>query len=301
MRLGIVGAGRVGASFVWALRKETDIHVVGLVASTWERTEAAGKRYGVTPYRAAAALAADCDVLLLTVPDDAIGPVSQSIAGELTGKGTAGVVFHCSGAMDLLPLTPWKTLGWHVGSLHPLQSFAAPGGDQLRHIYMAVDGDDMAQETAKKIVTTLESTAFTVPAGERPSYHAAACFASNFVVTAAALGQMLLSRWTATPADAAKALLPLLMGTMDNLRHATDFGKALTGPIARGDIGTVTKHVANLPQAYDRAYRDFALQTADIALQNHFLTQRQYDQFRSILAIGKGDSHEPESQHSYNR
>lgn len=301
MRLGIVGTGSVGVSFVLALEGQEDIELTGLVASTWEKTVAAGKQYGLVPYRTGAALAADSDVLLLTVTDDAIASVSQSIVAALETKDYRGqgVVLHCSGAMGLEPLAPWRHVGWAIGSLHPLQSFARPDGQQLRHIYMASDGDAAAQEITKTLARLLDSTTFTVPAAERPSYHAAACFASNFVVTAAVLGQALLSRWTDTPADAAKALQPLLAGTMANLARTTDFSKALTGPIARGDVGTVQKHVDALPKAFDGAYRDFALQTARVALANQFISKDQYDQFASILAIGKGDSHEPESQHPH--
>lgn len=299
MRLGIVGTGRVGASFVLALQDCSAVTITGILNRTWDKSVACARQYGVTPYADGVELVRQCDVLLLTVPDDALGKVSAQLAQSLQAQGrtASAVVLHCSGAMDLTPLLPLRDVGCAIGSLHPLQSFARPDGAQLRQIYMALDGDERAQLAARKLAAAVGSTPFQVPAAERATYHAAACFASNFVVTAAALGQALLSRWTGSPEAAAQALAPLVQGTAHNLLRQTDFGQALTGPIARGDVGTVRKHLASLPTAYQQAYRQFALATADVAVQNHFISREQYEQFRVILTIGKGDSHEPESQH----
>lgn len=299
MRLGIVGTGRVGASFLLALKPCAAMTITGILNRSWEKSQTLARQYGVTPFADGTELVRQCDVLLLTVPDDALGTVSAQLAQALQARGLTvdTVVLHCSGAMDLTPLLPLQDVGCAIGSLHPLQSVAAPDGAQLRHIYMAVDGGERAQYAARTIAAAVGSTPFQVPPDERASYHAAACFASNFVVTAAALGQALLSRWTGTPAAAAQALKPLVMGTAQNLAGQTDFGQALTGPIARGDVGTVRKHLAALPQEYQQAYRQFALATADVAVLNQFISREQYEQFRAILTIGKGDSHEPESQH----
>lgn len=298
MRLGIVGTGRVGASFVLALQHVPEIDIVGAMASSWEKSCRIGHSYGVTPYADGGDLVQDCDVVLLTVTDDAIGIVSASIAASLEQRlegHSPSVILHCSGAMGLEPLQPLQALGYAVGSLHPLQSFACPDGAQLQHIYMAVAGDEQAQTAANRIVALLGSISFTVPDDKRPVYHGAACFASNFIVTAVAMGQALLRPFMATQADAAKALLPLIMGTMHNIANQDDFGKALTGPIARGDAGTVAKHVAALGGENLEAYTRFASVTARVALQEGFISREQYDQFRSILAVGKGDFNEQES------
>lgn len=303
MRLGIVGTGRVGASFILALQSVEEMKVVGLMASSWDTSQDMGTVYHVTPYQDGGALLRACDVTLITVPDDCIGPVCEDLATAVAAQQQKGhgVVLHCSGAMGIEPLRPLQHVGYAVGSLHPLQSFAKPDGSQLSHIYMAVAGDEAAQKAACAIARAVQSTTFTVPDAMRPAYHAAACFASNFIVTAMALGQSLMSQFTETPADAAKALWPLIAGTMHNVQEQNEFANALTGPVARGDVGTVKKHLAALPAAYTQVYCEFAMATAQVALATQRISREQYDQFHSILAIGKGDFNEQESKHTHHR
>ena len=206
MRLGIIGAGRVGASFVLAFPSDVE----GILCSTEEHTRQMARRLHAAAYTDGAELARHCDVLLLTVRDDALAPVSRELAASLTGDALPPqtCIFHCSGAMDLLPLEPLSRLGYPVGSLHPLQSFAEPSADRLKGIYMAVDGDERAKAVAADLVRTLGSTPFFVPPEDRMLYHAAACFCSNYVVTALAIAQKLISRWTGSAGAASQALRP---------------------------------------------------------------------------------------------
>lgn len=151
MRIGIIGAGRVGASFVFALPGQ----VVGITGSTAQKTKAQADQYDVTPYIHGEELLLACDVVLLLVRDDALQPVSQSLADKLAHRKdvvfSTHTVLHGSGAADVSVLQPLAALGIHTGSLHPLQSFPAPSATALQHIYMAVDGDDTAISQAKNI------------------------------------------------------------------------------------------------------------------------------------------------------
>ncbi|MGN0948453.1 DUF2520 domain-containing protein [Megasphaera sp.] len=296
MRLGIIGAGRVGASFMLAFPAA----VAGILCSTKEHTQQKAERFHVTPYDDGAALIRHCDIILLTVGDDALAPLSQSLAAELDGEGEAAqkCIFHCSGAADLSPLAPLARLGFHTGSLHPLQSFAAPSAERLQGIYIAVDGDERAKAEAVRIVRALGSTPFFVPPEERMLYHAAACFCSNYVVTALALAQQLMQRWTGDDAAAAQALLPLVEGTMANVRQRDLWRTALTGPVSRGDIGTVRKHLAVLPDDFVRPYCAFGAAAAGIALKNGTITAQQHTMLTRILAMAEGVQHEQKSNQS---
>ena len=295
MRIGIIGAGRVGASFILALPQ----HVVGITGSTAKRTREQAARYGVQPYEQGEQLLVDCEVVLLLVRDDALQPVSQSLADKLAHQRdvvfSAHTMLHGSGAADVSVLQPLADLGMHTGSLHPLQSFPAPSAAALQHIYMAVDGDDTAISQAKQIASMLHSQPFYVPANERALYHGAACFCSNYVVTAVAAAQALMSRWTDTPEDAGEALRPLFMGTAANIQSQSLAGKALTGPISRGDIGTVQKHIACMPQPFQNAYKVFGVLAADIALANQTITKKQHHELMQILAIAEGETNEQKS------
>lgn len=285
MRLGIIGAGRVGTSFVLAMPSAVE----GILCSTKEHTTQRAQSLKVKAYTDGAALLRNCDVLLLTVRDDVIGSVAASLADSLTGADRrATCILHCSGAMDLSSLEPLSALGYSVGSLHPLQSFAAPSGDLLRHIYMAVDGDDRAKETALFLVKALDSKPLFVPQEERVLYHAAACFCSNYVVTAVALGQRLMRRWTETDGEAAQSLMPLLKGTVGNLERTDRWQKALTGPVSRGDTGTVAKHLDAMPKELVGPYCAFSRAAGELSLENGTITENQYEVLKQILAMAEG-------------
>lgn len=285
MRLGIIGAGRVGTSFVLAMPSDVE----GILCSTKEHTTQRAQSLKVKAYTDGAALLRNCDVLLLTVRDDVIGSVAASLADSLTGADRRETcILHCSGAMDLSSLEPLSALGYSVGSLHPLQSFAAPSGDLLRHIYMAVDGDDRAKETALFLVKALDSKPLFVPQEERVLYHAAACFCSNYVVTAVALGQRLMRRWTETDGEAAQSLMPLLKGTVGNLERTDRWQKALTGPVSRGDTGTVAKHLDAMPKELVGPYCAFSRAAGELSLENGTITENQYEVLKQILAMAEG-------------
>ena len=285
MRLGIIGAGRVGTSFVLAMPSAVE----GILCSTKEHTTQRAQSLQVKAYTDGAALLRNCDVLLLTVRDDVIGSVAASLADSLTGADRRETcILHCSGAMDLSSLEPLSALGYSVGSLHPLQSFAAPSGDLLRHIYMAVDGDDRAKETALFLVKALDSKPLFVPQEERVLYHAAACFCSNYVVTAVALGQRLMRRWTETDGEAAQSLMPLLKGTVGNLERTDRWQKALTGPVSRGDTGTVAKHLDAMPKELVGPYCAFSRAAGELSLENGTITENQYEVLKQILAMAEG-------------
>lgn len=290
MRLGIIGAGRVGASFVLALRSAVEI--VGIACSCPESVRQKAGLLAVKGYEDLTALAKQCDVILLTTSDRAIGSVASQLAESHALEGHDVTVLHCSGAMGLEPLAPLAAQGVHVGSLHPLQSFSMPDGHMLHQIYMAVDGDDTAQAVGKEFASLVDSKTFHVPAEERALYHCAACFCSNYAVTVEAIAQTLMDRWTGSPEDSAKALEPLLTGTMQNLLATALWRKALTGPISRGDGETLQKHLALLPQELQEVYTSLGQITAILAEANGTITKDQRSNVEAILAMMKGERHE---------
>ena len=220
------------------------------------------------------------DVLLLAVPDRLIGTVAEELAQSVTPA--AKVVLHVSGSVRLEPLAPFTQLGAHVGSLHPLQSFAG-GNTQLTGVYMALDGDSEAQDAGKKLVELFGGKAFSVPAEERAAYHAAACICSNYAVAVEAMAVQLMARWTGSNEAAWEALLPLFKGTAANLQATQNPAAVLTGPIARGDVSTVAKHLAALPAAVIPAYCSLGLATTSLALANGTIDENAADELRNLL------------------
>ena len=288
MRIGIIGGGKVGCCLAGYLKE----YLEGITASCELHSRQLAERFGLRACTNAE-LVQQADVLLLTVPDRLIGTVAGQLANELAQKtvvSKAGkpqplidkTFLHCSGSMGLEVLAPLVAAGAHVGSLHPLQSFAG-GATVLSGVYMAVDGDEAAIAVAKLIATAMGGRPFLVPAAERAAYHAAACICSNYAVAVEALAQRLMSRWLGNEEAAWQALLPLFKGTAANLQGTTSPRTVLTGPIARGDATTVEKHLAVLPQELMEMYCSLGLATTELALANGTIDKAAADKLQQLL------------------
>ena len=287
MRIGIIGGGKVGrclASYV----KES---LVGISANSPEHSRQLAENFATEPCTNEE-LVQRADVLLLTVPDRLIGAVAEQLVHECAESAATeadskqslmGKIFlHCSGSMGLEALAPLQREGAHVGSLHPLQSFAG-GATELAGVYMAMDGDEAACAAAQQIATTVGGHPFQVPAAERAAYHAAACICSNYAVAVEALAQGLMSRWLGDEAAAWQALLPLFKGTAANLERTASPRTVLTGPIARGDVNTVEKHLTVLPPDLVDVYCSLGLATTELALANGTIDKVAADKLQQLL------------------
>ena len=281
MRFGAIGAGRVGASFVKAFGA-AGLRCAGIYGGAYADKKA--KLLGV-PLVTPGEMAQRADVVFICVPDRAIAEAAEALAAEAVRCGIdvqGKFVYHVSGSAQCDVLAPLAELGMEVGSLHPLQSFAAPR-DSLANIGMAVDGTPKAQALANDLARLAGAVPFNVPAKERVAYHAAACFCSNYAVTVMALAQKLLSRWAASEEDAFKLLLPLFSGTANNLQNADTARQALTGPIVRGDAVTVKAHLAALPQEFLSAYCALGRETVKLAAENGSITPSAAAEMESLL------------------
>lgn len=286
MRIGIIGAGKVGGALCKSLR-EAGVNIAGLTAGTEADTLAAAAKFHVKGFASNEELAANSDVLFLTVPDRLVGEVAAELAQTFSNRSDAQslqgkIFFHCSGSLGLEELQPLAESGADIGSLHPLQSFAS-ADVSFQGIYMAVDGMPNAQEAGQAIAELLGAQIFVVPAAERKAYHAAACFASNYVVAAMAVAQELMSKWTPTPEAGLAALLALFDGTARNLHQSKLAREALTGPIARGDINTVKAHLAVLPPKIAEVYKALGKETICLARANGTIDAGQAEALASAL------------------
>ena len=199
-------------------------------------------------------------IVFLAVPDPVIGEVAARIAA--TDPAPAVSFIHLSGAQTLDVLAPLR--GHAVGSFHPLQSFPFPREpDAFRGIAIAVDASTPPLlRKLHRLARELGARPRKVAADERVLYHAAAVYASNFVLAAFSEGVRQLMRIGWSEQDATRALLPLLDGVVENIRRK-GVTRALTGPIRRGDADTVRRHL----EALDRPdlYRILASIALEIA------------------------------------
>jgi predicted short-subunit dehydrogenase-like oxidoreductase (DUF2520 family) len=238
---------------------------------------------------------AKASIVFLTVPDDAIGPLCREIA-DLGGWHPGHKVVHCSGALSSHVLQPARDAGALVASFHPLQAFASleaavasmPGST------FALEGDPTPLAELGRFVDLLGGTPLHLTADEKTIYHAAAAIASNYTVALAALASdLLVQRGIAPDANTAlRYLLPLLRGTVENL-SALGLPDALTGPLARGDVGTVRRHIRALDECEPCApgladlYRHLAQATLPLAQEKGGLDEATVESIRKELRLAE--------------
>jgi predicted short-subunit dehydrogenase-like oxidoreductase (DUF2520 family) len=226
---------------------------------------------------------ADC--ILITTPDDTIASACEEIAlsGTLKGK----FVFHMSGAGGLYLLQSAKKAGASVASIHPLQSFSSidQAIENIPGSYFGVTADKKALSPAKNIIRHLGGIPVVISPDQKPLYHAAACIASNYLVTLMNTVESIYKAIGISEKDARKAYLPLVYGSLRNIEKSGSVS-ALTGPIARGDSGTIKKHLAaiqkTLPQ-YSSFYSSLGLITVKIAKQKGTLSAVQAKKINDLL------------------
>lgn len=291
MRIGIVGCGRLGGSLLHALQSKkielSGICTRGKLAEVLRQSDPAVQFYA-SPWE----LVKASDAVFLTVQNANLSAAAMELADfagrerqTLNGK----CIFHCSGATGLSVLAALQKLGAEVGSWHPLQTFA-DGYGSWQNIYVALDGSEVACRVGEKLAAALGAFTFHVPEAERTRYHAAACLTSNYAVTLLAEAQGLLSTWTKTPQEALKALLPLLEGTVANLKRVQAAEEALTGPIARGDAAIVRAHIQALPPKLKGLYKSLGRRTLQLAVKQGSIDEQQCGALEQILNDVDGEN-----------
>jgi len=286
----VVGAGAAGTAVGRAARAAglaVDAVVCRDAARAAERAALVGGGAPLAFEGLLARGAAAPVLLLLSVPDRAIGPVAAALAGRPWPAGS--LALHLSGSVEVEALSPLRARGLAVGGCHPLKSFVDPVRDaaSMAGSVAALEGDAPALAAAEALCAALRWQSFRLLPGSRAAWHAAAAHAANHLV--ALLDQALdLMQRAGLSRDAARAaLLPLLRGTLDNLTgHAP--AQALTGPVARGDVDVVRRHLRALAgEAADAqaAYRALAARAVSLA-QARGLPAPAAAELRALLAEG---------------
>jgi predicted short-subunit dehydrogenase-like oxidoreductase (DUF2520 family) len=272
--VGVVGAGRVGAVLGAALGRAGH-HVVAAAAVSAASRERAARLLPGVPIRPADEVArAATDLLLLAVPDDALAGVVGGL--DATGTLRAGqVVAHTSGAHGL------AVLGGVDGmALHPAMTFTGEGTDldRLPGTAWGVTARDRAFAT--RLVADLGGVPEWVPEQARPLYHAALAHGANHLVTLVNEAADLLRMAGIERPE--RVLSPLLHAALDNALRLGD--AALTGPVSRGDAGTVASHLHGMPADAVPAYLALARRTADRAIASGRLRPQDAASLLDVLA-----------------
>ncbi len=243
MKVSVVGAGRVGTAMAVLLGRAG--HVVVAVSGRGPTRDRAARYLSDAALLEPAEAARAGELVLLGVPDDLIGSTARDLTvANAVGEGQ--FVAHLSGALGLAVLEPVRTAGARRLVIHPLQTCpdVARALDRIPGCTIAVSADDEeGYFLAERVAADLRGEPFRLSDELRPLYHAAAVFASNYLVATSGIAARLFG--AAGLSDPGAAMAPLQRATVDNVR---DLGpaKALTGPAARGDAGTVERHLESL-------------------------------------------------------
>ncbi len=294
MLVHIAGAGAAGTAVGRALLEAG--HALGAIAS--RTAERAAERCALLgagrPWTLDALADADRPLdadgpalLLVAVPDRHLAVTADALARRRWPD--ASVALHLSGSAPVDVLATLRAQGCAVGGLHPLKSFVdPPDARPLADIVCAVEGDEPAAVVAETLAADAGGRPFRIAPGGRAAWHAGAAHACNHLVALVDQALDLLER-AGLDRDAGRtALLPLLSGTVENLRRHPP-GGALTGPVVRGDADVVARHLEALASAapdVDRAYRALARRALRLAREHRGLPGELADRIEDRLSDG---------------
>jgi predicted short-subunit dehydrogenase-like oxidoreductase (DUF2520 family) len=276
----LVGAGNLAQALAPALAAagyRIDRILSREGAGSRRRAQVLARR--VRAKRAALGARVAADVLWLCVSDDAIRPCARALgrAGSWKGK----VVLHSSGALSSDELAPLRGRGAAVGSLHPMMTFVPGVPVRMSEVPFAVEGDRVAVRAARRIVRDLGARVFTIAQANKALYHAFGSFSSPMVIATLALAERVEAA-AGVPAWMRRAvMLPIVKKTFTNYLQASA-EKAFSGPIARGDLNTIRRHLRALKRV--RGAREVYVALALSALGHLPVKNR-----RAVARVLKGE------------
>ncbi len=282
-RIGFIGAGKVGRALAVLLSSKG--YQIAAVSS---RTIASARNLSRSVNGCPAStnnqdVADAADLVFITTPDGVIGQVATQISWR-----PGQTVVHCSGADSTDILEPARKADATVGGFHPLQTFAGlkQAIENMPGSTFALEAEEPLLGTLKDMATAIGARWIELKAADKAAYHTAAVFACNYLVTLVKLASDLWQTFSVPPAEATRAMLPLLRGTLNNI-DAIGIPGCLTGPIARGDAGTVQKHLNTLETVAPSllsTYKELGLQTIPVALAKGTIDEKQAQELRSMLS-----------------
>jgi predicted short-subunit dehydrogenase-like oxidoreductase (DUF2520 family) len=280
--IGFIGAGTTGTAL--AVRLAQHGYPVTAVSSRslTSAEKLASRISGCKVYSGAQEVADVAQLVFITTPDDTI----SKVAAEVRWHDDQSVI-HCSGAHSVDVLEPAKQRGAKTGCFHPLQTFASVDQaiDNIPGSTFAIEAEEPLASVLKEMATALEGDWVILKAGDKVLYHTAAVFACNYLVTLVKLATDLWQTFEVPPAQATKALMPLLRGTLSNIENV-GLPNCLTGPIARGDLGTISRHLESLSKQAPSLlgiYKELGRQTVPIALAKGKIDPQRAEELNTLL------------------
>ena len=284
MDIAIIGAGRLGTSLGYALRKKGyTIKAISCknLPSARESLKIIGEGRALTDNREAASKG---ELIFICVPDEKIEMVAKELSRSDL-EWSKKHVFHCSGLLPSRILSSLRKKKAWTASFHPVQSFPSKRANesQFKDIYFGLEGCAESLSLGKKIVRQLGGQVLILEASEKPLYHAACSIASNFFVVLLDIATSLLSQM-GLEKKSIQILFPLVKGTLHNVKKFS-IGSSLTGPLVRGNHHSIEKHIQALHPfpLYQEIYFTLARQALAIAKREGSLSSQKIKALMRLL------------------
>lgn len=240
--IAIVGAGNLGSALALSLRGAG--YEIEAVISRKRRTSLTKSRNLAAEVDARVATSSldelNADVIWFCVPDGQIEPAAKELATKIDWKKK--VALHASGALTSDVLSGLRKHGASVASAHPLMTFVRGSRPSLAGVPFAIEGDARAVSIARGIVRDLGGQAYAIRKSDKIAYHAWGMFASPLLTALLVTTEQVAAAAGVKPKEARRRMIPILLQTLAN--YATfDAKDAFSGPIIRGDVETVKRHL----------------------------------------------------------
>ena len=282
LRIGFIGAGRLGKALAWHAASR-GLRVAAVASRATPRAAQLAGRIPGCEVLEPQQVANRCDLVFVTTPDSAIRATAEAVHWR-----TGSSVVHCSGATEVAELAKAARDGAAIGGFHPLQTFGDPeaAARSLPGCTVTVEAGEPLDGLLVRLAEHLGCCVNRLPPGSRALYHAAAGYTSQFVNALLREASLMWQSWGAGEDDAVRALLPLVRGTLASIEQA-GVEAAMPGPVSRGDVGSVSKHLAAIGTFDARAlplYRELCRRTVSIALRQGRIDPAAAGRLERLLA-----------------
>jgi predicted short-subunit dehydrogenase-like oxidoreductase (DUF2520 family) len=253
-RVAIIGAGNLGTALALSVQRAGYIIDAVIARSRRASLRKARRLANQVGARALADPAIDpsvlrADVIWFCVPDAEIARVARALAGKVDWKGR--VALHSSGALTSDELAVLRGRGASAASVHPLMTFVPGSRPSLAGVPFALEGDAAALRVARHVLEDMGSHVYAIRKKDKAVYHAWGTFASPLFTVLLATAEQVAALAGVNRKAAKRRMIPILLQTLANYA-AFDAAGAFSGPIVRGDVDTVQRHLRvlrNVPAA----------------------------------------------------
>ncbi|WP_300278661.1 Rossmann-like and DUF2520 domain-containing protein [Peptacetobacter sp.] len=268
MSIGFIGPGKVGVSLARYFSYK-NIEISGFYGHNPKSLKEACNLTNSTIFLDLKNLITESNIIVITTPDDTISEINKQISKyNLTGKS----IFHTSGSLSSDILSSAENSGASIYSIHPMFAFSNKFTDleKLNNIYFSVEGKNVdSNSDIIKFMNSLGNKYFIRDSNSSAKYHLANVIVSNLALSLFNIGIEYLQDLGLSEKDSFEALYPLILGNIENIKNK-GFNLSLTGPVSRGDISPVEKHLSVLKDKDIEIYKNLSMNLLNLKAKREF-------------------------------